>query len=89
MILKNIFFKNRFHIHSCRFSIHFSGICRSVYRRCEVEEGENVVNWEEGIFGPQKKKKEKKKVESDKKEEQKPEIVKKEDKPAQKDLRQR
>lgn len=55
----------------------------------QVEEGENIVNWEEGIFGSQKKKKEKKEAvndNNDNKEEQKIEIVKKEEKQAEKDV---
>lgn len=52
----------------------------------QVEEGENAVNWEERIFGSQKKKKEKKESVNDNKEEQKIEIVKKEEKPAEKDV---
>jgi hypothetical protein len=52
----------------------------------KVEEGENVINWEEGIFGTLQEKKEKKKAEGDKKEEKKKEIIKKEEKPVQKDI---
>jgi hypothetical protein len=52
----------------------------------QVEEGENVVNWEEGIFGPQQKKKEKKEAVNENKEEQKIEIVKKEEKPVKNDV---
>ncbi|HQM85182.1 MAG TPA: hypothetical protein PLD55_10940 [bacterium] len=52
----------------------------------EVEDGENVVNWEEGIFGPQQKKKKEEEVDNDRKEEQKKEIVKKEEKPVKNDV---
>jgi len=54
--------------------------------KVEVQEGENVINWEEGIFGPSKERKEKKKAESDIKEEQKKEIVKKEKTPVHNDI---
>jgi hypothetical protein len=60
MILKKVFSNTLFILIAVSSPFIFSESADPFSGRVEVEEGENVINWEEGIFGNVLKKKEKK-----------------------------
>lgn len=88
MILKKVFSNTLFILIAVLSPFIFSESTDPFSGRVEVEEGENVINWEEGIFKDIVKKKEKKNTEKQKndlKKESEKELTAKENKKAKKE----